>query len=226
MPKLPPPEALQELASGLSAWREFTRPLPIDHQYHTRLGPQARGHLAVFDYKGERQGFKLQGYQRSPWAVLKAQHRRFLARASLGPDSSGGAVTFAMNDEGGTSRSFILFRDASGATAWDNVPATQKVKLKYGSNGAAAADTDNDIGTQLGANLLTGGIVADATFRVSASAARIHSEADATAREIAIFQKRQADGFGAVYILWDHTVIADQGITSGQTVTVSYEFQL
>lgn len=212
---------------------EYRRRMPVDHDFrdlHPTLGvpvgTQARAHLGIYEL--QRGDLELQSYKRSSWMTLNAGWRENIMRVGTPPSSglSCSGPTFNWTDRTGTVRAVkpSVTGNCFTSTTYSATPASD---LGYGSGATAPTSADNALETQIG-SYITGGVTYDAgAMAATISGSRIHTEADGTIRELALFaQYRQGatDGSSSIVpFLVDRAAVAATAVLSGQTVAISYE---
>lgn len=212
----------------LPLFPEFDRPLPVDRQGRRGGMLAAQGHLGVLEE--HRAGYELVGYSRSPWDVVKDQLRSSVLRAFFMRHSAVDTSTLSYPNDAGANAT-LQYYDASNnvGVLWNENTGSlnDQMKLKYGSSGLAATGAQNNVQAQLGVTMDASTVALDDTlFRATVSGSRVHTEAAATAREIACFRRWQETGGSAANLfMMDRTVIAVAEIAVDQTVAVSYVWQ-
>lgn len=211
----------------LPLFPEFHRPMPVD-----RLGRRdgflaAQGHFGVLEE--HRAGYALVGYSRSPWDVVKNELRSGVLRTFFMRYSGIDTLTSVYPDDAGVDRSIQWFTDSTDTDMFNERlgAANDQMKLKYGSSSLAATGAQNNVQAQLGVTMDASTVALDDTlFRATVSGSRVHTEAAATAREIACF--RQFNTNNTVVLrthMMDRTVIADRAIAVDDPIAVSYVWQ-
>ena len=211
----------------LTLFPEFHHPMPVDHEFKdlhpltgAPMGAQARAHVGVLDYT--RGDWELAEYRRTAWEVTKQDWRNMTKRMFL--FSITGALTTSYTDTGAVARTVQeSTNSASASYPGQNAPASGASILRYGSGVTAPTSADNNIQTQLVADILSSVSYDDLNHKTLISGSRVHSEANATINEVALIQKYSDNASTLRTFLVDHSAVSPGvAVTTGQTVAISY----
>jgi len=218
----------------LTTLKEYKRPMPVDKKHHPNVPPnaigKARGHLGIMEYA--RGDWNLQTYSRTPWSLMTNKWRQHAMRSLIWRTSS--VITIgSWTAEDGTSNTVQQTQTSASTSSVlaafkfnDGVSGNDQVKLKYGSSSTATSGTHDDIQTVIGAMYDAGSVAYDDTlFQINASGSRVHTEANDTIREIAIFASYINTSTTRKDFMVDRSLPTATAVTTGQTVAISYQFQ-
>lgn len=216
--------------------REHKRPLPVDADFRdTRLvggirvpmGVQAQGAFGVLDVPW-RDDVDLVSYRRAPWAVLRAKVREMGQTCLLARLTAGGTDSVGVNDVGNAARTLGMWSSASAASIMFNNAANAaglSIVCRWGSSSTAATSADFALTAQV--DSFTAGSFSRDTglFTDTFSGSKVYAGANTTGREIGFSQQYNDTGGTVRDILFDHTVIGDTTVNTGQTPAVAYVVQ-
>lgn len=215
--------------------KEDRRPLPVDHVFrdtrliggvHVPVGTQARGSFAVLDVPW-RDDLDLVSYRRSPWAVLRSDVRRMIQTSMMFRFSAGGSDSLSVTDVGGTGRTLQINSTGANQPTF-NVSlgtAADQIILRWGSSSTAATGNDSQLTAQVDSFNASSFSRDTSLFTDTFSGSKVYAGANTTAREIGPSVKYADNGGTVRDTLFDHTVISDATVNTGQTAAESYVVQ-